>query len=88
MWVPGSVVSKMFGSGLLLGVRYGTGTLKCFRKALCLCREIQELLQEKMLLEREVQDQEYNIQARKTEAHSLQVGSIAHAQLHMKNRGA
>jgi hypothetical protein len=41
-----------------------------------LCREIQELLQEKMQLEREVQDQEYNIQARKTETHSLQVGLL------------
>jgi hypothetical protein len=38
-------------------------------------REIQELLQEKMLLEREVQEQEYNIQARKSETHSLQVGT-------------
>jgi hypothetical protein len=30
-----------------------------------------------MQLEREVQDQEYNIQARKTETHSLQVGLLS-----------
>ena len=38
-----------------------------------MAKEIQELMQEKMMLEREVQDQEYNIQARGTESHSLQV---------------
>jgi len=37
-----------------------------------MAKEIQELLQEKMLLEREVQDTQYNIQARGTESHSLQ----------------
>ena len=38
-----------------------------------MAREIQALLQEKMLLEREVQEQEYNISARNSETHSLQV---------------
>ena len=38
-----------------------------------MAREIQALLQEKMMLEREVQEQEYNISARNSETHSLQV---------------
>jgi len=37
-----------------------------------MAREIQALLQEKMMLEREVQEQEYNISARNSETHSLQ----------------
>ena len=38
-----------------------------------MAREIQELMKEKMVLEREVQEVQYNIQARGTESHSLQV---------------
>lgn len=37
-----------------------------------MAKEIQELLQEKMLLEREVQESEYNISVKNTETHSLQ----------------
>ena len=42
-----------------------------------MAKEIQELLQEKMALERGVQEQEYIISAKSTETHSLQV-SLAH----------
>ena len=38
-----------------------------------MAKEIQELLQEKMALERGVQEQEYIISAKSTETHSLQV---------------
>merc|ERR1719278_1282308 len=37
-----------------------------------MAKEIQALLQEKMMLEREVQDQEYQISAKNSETHSLQ----------------
>ena len=40
-----------------------------------MAREIQELMKEKMVLEREVQEVQYNIQARGTESHSLQVSN-------------
>ena len=36
-------------------------------------KEIQELLQERLALQREVQEQEYIISAKGTETHSLQV---------------
>ena len=41
-----------------------------------MAKEIQELLQEKMALERGVQEQEYIISAKSTETHSLQVWTI------------
>ena len=41
-----------------------------------MAKEIQELLQEKMALERGVQEQEYIISAKSTETHSLQVTPI------------
>ena len=41
-----------------------------------MAKEIQELLQEKMALERGVQEQEYIISAKSTETHSLQVYTI------------
>ena len=39
-----------------------------------MAKEIQALLQEKMALEREVQEHDYQISAKNTETHSLQVG--------------
>ena len=41
-----------------------------------MAKEIQALLQEKMMLEREVQDQEYQISAKNSETHSLQAMGI------------
>ena len=40
-----------------------------------MAKEIQALLQEKMALEREVQEHEYQISAKNSETHSLQVRS-------------
>ena len=44
-----------------------------------MAKEIQALLQEKMMLEREVQDQEYQISAKNSETHSLQVFKISNS---------